>query len=193
MSVVIAKRALVEPHCGDQAGYWESGGKTVLCIIDGLGHGEGAEHAAHAALDFVGHHHHEPLIEVFAACDKAVHHTRGVAMGIAVIDQAAGMLTYAGIGNTRAVISGNGKRNINLSNNYGIIGGGYRRLVPESLPLAAGDMVLLYTDGFPEIIDLAAYEDGVKADPERLAELIIGDWRRETDDAGILIFKMEAR
>ncbi len=193
MSVAIAKRALEEPHCGDEAGYWESGGKTVLCIIDGLGHGEGAEHAALAALDFVGHHHHEPLIEVFAACDKALRNTRGVAMGIAVIDQAAETLTYAGVGNTRAVISGNGKRDFNLSSNYGIVGGGYRRLVPESRPFVPGDMVLLFTDGLPEIIDLAAYEDGVKADPERLAELIIGDWRRETDDAGILIFKMEAR
>ncbi len=191
MSVAIAKRALEEPHCGDQAGYWESDGKTVLCIIDGLGHGESAEHAALAALDFVGNHHHEPLTEVFAACDKAVHNTRGVAMGIAVIDQEAETLTYAGIGNTRGVISGNGKRDFNLSNNYGIIGGGYRRLVPESLPLAAGDMVLLYTDGFPEIIDLAAYDDGIKADLEQWAERIVQDWRREADDAGILIFNME--
>lgn len=124
VQVAIVKRPLVEPHCGDQAGYWESDGKTVLCIIDGLGHGEGGEHATLAALDFVGHHHHEPLLDVFATCDKGLRHTRGVAMGIAVIDRAAEMLTYAGIGNTRAVISGNGKRNVNLSSNYGIVGGG---------------------------------------------------------------------
>ncbi len=193
MKIAIVKRPLLEPHCGDQAGCWESGGKTVLCIIDGLGHGKAAEEAALAALDFVGHHHHEPLLEVFAACDEALRHTRGVAMGIAVIDEAAGMLTYAGIGNTRAVVSGNGKRNMNLSSNYGIVGAGYRRLVSESVALAPGDMVLLYTDGFPEIIDLSAYDDGIKADVGRLAETILEDWRRGADDAGILIFRREAR
>ncbi len=192
MSVVIVKRALVEPHCGDEAGYWESAGKTVLCIIDGLGHGEHAEQAAQAALDFVGKHQHEPLIKVFAACDKALLNTRGVAMGIAVIDQEAEMLTYAGIGNTRAMIFGNGKRNINLSSDYGIVGAGYRRLASESVPLAVGDLVLLYTDGLPETIDLSAYNDVIKSDLERLAESILQDHRRETDDAGILIFKMEA-
>jgi len=191
--IAIVKRPLEEPHCGDQADFWESDGRTVLCIIDGLGHREGAEEAALAALDFVGRHHHEPLLDVFASCDKAVRHTRGVAMGIAVIDQAAGMLTYAGIGNTRAMISGNGKRNINLSSNYGIVGGGYRGLVSESVPLAPGDLVLLYTDGFPEIIDLSAYDDEIKADVERLAETILDDWRRGTDDAAILVFRREAR
>ena len=188
MSVVIAKRALMEPHCGDQAGCWQSNGETVLCIIDGLGHGEGAEVAALAALNFVKHHH-EPLNKVFATCDKALRHTRGVAMGIAVIDQTAEILTYAGIGNTRAVIFRNDKRNINLSSNYGIVGGGYRHLNLETVPLASDDMVLLYTDGFPEIIDLSAYDDEMMADLERLAETILMDWRRETDDAGILIFK----
>ncbi len=192
MSVAIASQALIEPHCGDQAGYWQSGNKTVLCIIDGLGHGKAAEHAALAALDFVEHHHQQPLLEVFADCDRALRDTRGVAMGIVVIDQAADTLTYAGIGNTRAVIFKNGQHNINLSSHYGIIGGGYRNLVPETVPLDPDQMVLLYTDGFPEHLDLSAYDDEIKTVPEKLAETILLDWRKETDDAGILVFKREA-
>ncbi len=192
MSVAIARRALSEPHCGDQAGHWQSSSKTVLCIVDGLGHGKHAERAALVALHCVEQHQHEPLLEIFATCDKALRQTRGAAMGIAVIDQAANILTYAGIGNTRAMISRDDQRNINLSSNFGIIGAGYRRLVSESVPIDPGNMVLLFTDGFPETLDVSAYDDEIKTDLDRFAQTILLDLSRETDDAGILVFRREA-
>ncbi len=187
MQIAIVKRPLEEPYCGDQARYWETNGKTVLCMIDGLGHGRGAEQAAMAALDFVERHYYEPLLEVFAACDKAMHNTRGVAMGIAVADPATGTLTYAGIGNTRAMVVG--RKTVRLSSHYGILGAGYRTLKTEAVPLDPGDLVIMYTDGIGELIDLSNYDETLRADAGRLAETILQDWRRETDDAGVLVFR----
>ena len=187
MQLAIVNRPLEEPHCGDQAGCWEYDGKVVLCMIDGLGHGKGAEQAAMAALGFLEWHHHEPLLEVFATCNEALRDTRGVAMGIAVADPAAGMLTYAGIGNTRAMVVG--QETTRLSSHYGIVGGGYRRLETETVLLTAGDLVIMYTDGVEELIDLSGYDETLRADVGRLAETIVEDWWRETDDAAVLVFR----
>jgi len=105
MQVAVAKSSFLnDPHCGDQAGHWQTGPKTTLCVADGIGHGEDAERAARAAMDYVAEHLEDPLPALFAGCDRAIRHTRGVAMGVAVIDKEAGTLTYAGVGNTRALI-----------------------------------------------------------------------------------------
>lgn len=158
-------------------------------MIDGLGHGKGAEQAALAALDFLEGHHHGPLLEVFATCDKALRDTRGVAMGIAVADPAAWTLTYAGIGNTRAMVVG--EETTRLTCHYGIVGGGYRKLKTETVPLTPGDLVIMYTDGIEELIDLSDYDETLCAEVGRLAERILEDWRRETDDAAVLLFRNE--
>ncbi len=187
MQIAIVNRPLEEPHCGDQAGCWERDGKVVLCIIDGLGHGKGAEQAALAALDFLERHHREPLLELFATCNVALHDTQGVAMGIAVADPAAGTLTYAGIGNMRAMVVG--QETTRLFSHYGIVGADYRTLKTEAVPLSPGDLVIMYTDGIEELIDLSGYDEALRADVGRLAETIAADWRRETDDEAVLVFR----
>lgn len=195
MQVAIAKRALNDdPYCGDECGYWKTDNKTVLCVADGLGHGEHAESAARAAMQYVGHHLSQSLDELFAGCNQALRNTRGVVMSTAIIDEDAGTLAYAGIGNTRAMIVGKPRakntdeRTIILSSNYGIVGGGYKTLSPETVPLIAGDLVILYTDGVEEMIGVSG-DDALRADLQRLAERIIQDWGRAADDAAVLIFR----
>jgi len=198
---------LGETHCGDDCVYWQSGREITLCIVDGLGHGQHAERAAKAAVDYVAHHLTEPLVDIFAGCDRALRRTRGVAMGIAVIvvgeeddeDEEAGTfvslsrttLTYAGIGNTRAMIVRREHPVVRLPGNYGIVGGGYRRLSPATVPLNPGDLVILTTDGIKERCDLLGYGDALRGDVQQLAERILQDWSRETDDAAVLVFRNE--
>lgn len=67
------------PHCGDECGYWEEGTKTILCIIDGLGHGKDAEMAAKAAVEYIANHLSESLQDIFAGCDRELRKTRGAA------------------------------------------------------------------------------------------------------------------
>jgi len=110
-------------------------------------------------------------------------------MGIAVIDQEARTLTYAGIGNTRAVIAG--EKTITLSSNYGIVGAGYKTLTPETVGLTPGSLVVLFTDGVAQEMKLSGYDGTLRANPQRLAERIIQDWRRETDDAAVLVCRNE--
>jgi len=62
-----ARRALGgETHCGDACGYWRKGGRMMLCMVDGLGHGEHAERAAKAAVAYVSRHLSDSLADIFA-------------------------------------------------------------------------------------------------------------------------------
>lgn len=174
------------PYCGDECGYWERGTKTVLCIVDGLGHGKEAEMAAKAAVKYIADHLSESLPEIFAGCNTELRKTRGAAAGIAVIDEDKGELTYAGIGNTRIIIA-NAKA-FRLASNYGIVGGGFKTLTPETIPIGKGAIVIMFTDGVEELIDLSRY-DLISGDVHKLAEKIITDYRIERDDAAVLVYK----
>jgi len=94
MAVGSAKRPFEGgKHCGDQFGHWQKDNPAILCIADGLGHGKHAEKAAKAALTYVAAHRSESLPEIFFGCNRAIRDTRGVAMGIAVIDKKARTMT----------------------------------------------------------------------------------------------------
>ncbi len=196
MAIAIAKRSYHgDPHCGDAAMHWQNDGKLILCICDGLGHGAAAEEAAEAALEYVGKHLADPLEDVFSGCNLALRFTRGVAMGIAIIEEGKETLIYAGIGNTQAIIlrQGNscapGKPTVRPTSDHGIVGGGYRKLSVEEVPFSSGDLLVLCTDGLKSAFTPTAYEDALSVAPRRLAERILRDWARETDDASVLVFR----
>ena len=192
MPVAIAKRSFLgDPFCGDQGGCWASDGKVTLCLADGLGHGEDAEEAARAALDYVAGHCAAPLAELFAGCDEALYRTRGAAVGIAVIDHEAGTLTHAGVGNTRAVVVGD--KTAHLGSTAGIVGAGYGRLAPEAVPFMSDDLVVMVTDGIKQRSDFADFAAMRGTDVQGLAEKILQDWGRETDDAAVLVFRSEIK
>ena len=189
MSIGLIKRARNDDaFCGDAYGHWRARSKTTLCIVDGLGHGQQAETAARAAIDYIDSRAFLPLAELFTGCNKALRGTRGAAMGVAVIDETLGNLTSAGVGNTRAMVSGASKAR--LVSSHGIVGAGYRSLLMEVLPLHRGDLVILTTDGIRADLDVAAYHPALLRDPQVLAETIVHEWRREPyDDAAVLVFQ----
>jgi negative regulator of sigma-B (phosphoserine phosphatase) len=198
VQIAIVKRSFLgDPHCGDACAYWQGDGEITLCVVDGLGHGRGAEKAARAALDYVAQHVSEPLPDIFAGCDLAIGTTRGVVMGIAVVDERMGTLTYAGVGNPRLLIVRAHRSRpdlesvIRLSNRPGIVGGGCGKVSPETVPLGLGDLVILCTDGIPGGMDIAGYEDALTTDVRQLAERIVQDWGRVSDDVAVLVFRNE--
>ena len=184
-------------NCGDLIGYWSREESVTLCIIDGLGHGIFAKEAARAALDYVGGHVNLPLNKIFSGCNEYIRQTWGVAMGIAVVTYNPSVLTYAGIGNTRIKIirkveQGNSYlRSFLLTGNYGIVGTGYKNIFSETISMEPGDLVIMYTDGVKETIDISGYDKLLFADLQMLAEKIIKDWSHNTDDAAVLTYRFE--
>lgn len=188
MEAVIVKRAFMgDPRCGDQGDSWTDGRKTILCIADGLGHGPSAEEAAFAALACASKHKGESLDRIFMSCNEAIRKTRGVAMGLAVVDPEAGTLTYAGIGNTWGIVIG--AKNRHLISSYGIVGGGFRKLRPETVPLKPGDLVLLATDGVSERLTGDLSSESRFRELTGLGEEILDRWGRKTDDGAVLLWR----
>ena len=178
------------PYCGDATAFHAENGITNLLIVDGLGHGKQAEEAAVAAVNYVSNHWILDLPELFAECGNAIRDTRGVAMGIARINEITGELSYAGIGNPRAIIAG--ENVIRLTSTYGIVGSRYRKLNIEKAQLNQGDLVLLFTDGLKERVDISAYKYLLNDNLDYLAMKILQDWSIERDDAAILIYRFSS-
>ncbi len=193
MQVGIAKRSLDDSEfSGDQCDYWDRERELILCMIDGLGHGEDAERAGKTALEYVGDHLSDTFQQIFTGADSACRSTRGAAMGIARIEKRGSVLHFAGIGNTRSLLFSKGnKQPKTLSSDRGIIGGGFRRLIPDMVQLQPGDMLIMSTDGIAERIEIHGYSPAILTDPEQLAAAILEDWGRETDDRAVLVFLNE--
>jgi signal transduction histidine kinase/FixJ family two-component response regulator len=191
MQIAFSKRSLDENHCGDAGAYWHDDGRTTVCIVDGLGHGLHAEIAARAAIDHVAAQRQRgfSLLELFRSCDAAIRDTRGVAMAVAVIDDATLKMTYGAVGNTRAMIVGHCSRRLLAS--PGIIGGTFRGLQPETVKLAPGDLLVLSTDGISRGLDPGAPSSFATQSLAQLAEELITTWGRDTDDASLLLLRQE--
>lgn len=188
VQVAISKKSrYAAAYCGDQCAYWQNGQKTFLCIADGLGHGRNAQIAAYTAIEFIGEHLHKPLTNLFADCNEILRHTHGVVMAVAIIDEKTGVLTYAGIGNIRAMVAGT--QVIRLSNRYGIIGAGYKTLSTESVKLTPGDLVILTTDGIREMLEISNYKTTLLQNIDNLADTIIKEWSNPQDDAAVMIYQ----
>lgn len=189
LRIEAVQRALMQaPACGDQSDSWQHATGWTLCLVDGLGHGELAQIAALAALDYVKAHLEEPLEALFKGCDLALRGTRGVAMSVVRID-ADGSLESAGIGNTQVRIwrRNPADKSIRLSGNYGIVGGGYRSLKPERLQLESDDLLILHSDGISDRFDLQEIEHGLLEDPGLLAAHLLSNWGRALDDAAVMV------
>lgn len=179
------------PHCGDACYTRQLDGTVLLCVVDGLGHGEQAEIAATSALAHVADYPGVPLPDLLKGCDVALRSTRGVVMSIAVIDQRSGQMTFAGIGNTRGAVVGESK--IRLRSHPGIVGAGFDTVSTETFLLTPGDLIILFTDGLPWELDLSGYDETLLQKPSELTERIIRDWYHGTDDLGLLICRVCTR
>ncbi|MCP4243985.1 MAG: SpoIIE family protein phosphatase [bacterium] len=179
--------------CGDQVGQWIRDSLATLCVVDGLGHGPEAESAAKAVLTYLDQNPHTSLESLFAGADEAVRNTRGAALGLVLVNSKEMSLTHAGVGNTRALLlkQGNPAPKI-LSSTYGIVGAGYRKLRPETASFAPGDLLLLYTDGLPEYLDTTVLARSSNRHPEEIAEQTLQRWALGTDDAAVLVARMES-
>ncbi len=178
------------PHCGDQCRYWRNGERTILAVADGLGHGEAAEAAAMSALDHVADNLSLPLTAMFEGCHRAVRATRGAALSVAALDYASNEM-----GNVAAAVIGAGDHAVSIrhfSNNNGIVGGGFNTLFQERASMAAGDLLVIYTDGIMPLHRLAAVP-WTEGTPAKIAAIIIEQGRLEADDAGILVSRGRER
>lgn len=159
---------------------------ALLCLVDGLGSGEGAAAAAQAAIRCVEANSTLPLSGILVQCHQALKGTRGVVMALLRLSFAQKVGTFTGVGNigihvrsTTAMkpISGNG-----------IVGYRLPRLQEFTYPYTPGDLFVLHTDGISshftlnDVLELEGTQD-----MQAMAEAIARRFGKENDDITVLV------
>jgi phosphoserine phosphatase RsbX len=165
--------------------------ETVLvAAIDGLGHGRQAALAARAAACVLERHGDEPLIPLMQRCHEDLRCTRGVVLSMALFDARAGTMTWVGVGNVEGVLfradRSSGMRKDSLMLRGGVVGYQIPPLRSAELPVAAGDVLVLATDGVRA--SFSAYSP-IAEDVQVAADAILARYGRETDDAMVLVVR----
>ncbi len=177
-----------ETVSGDQAAHWScKHGVWLTCLIDGLGHGRQAHHAAMACLEGIARCREAGLDDIIRACNDAIRGTRGVAVSLARINASAQQLSYAGVGNISAcLVSGKVRRMVNC---HGIVGDEQGFDIPvQNYEFVVGrDRFVMTSDGVDECVDYGRFPFARHDCPAHLARTLVTEHRTGRDDASALV------
>ena len=177
-----------QSESGDLSLIKRVGKGTLLAVVDGLGHGQEAAAAAHAAVGALDRYSREPLIELVRRCHDALVGLRGVVLGLAYLDPQAATMAWLGVGNVGGVLlradPGNRPSRVTLVPNAGFIGAEQAHPMTRSVPLALGDTVILFSDG---IRDGFAESLVLSNTPQEIADFVMTRQAKGNDDALVLV------
>ena len=160
--------------------------RTLLAVIDGLGHGRGAHQASSVALESLQQWTGEPLEEVVWAAHEALRATRGAVMGVALMDEASETFYYTGVGNVEARVFG-APEPISMISVNGTLGARLSKPRVWTHKWPEGATILLSTDGISAAWDLDSYPGLLANSPQLMAGVLVRDYGRDSDDATVLI------
>jgi negative regulator of sigma-B (phosphoserine phosphatase) len=162
--------------------------RTLVAVVDGLGHGEDAASSAHAAVAALDRYARESLPELVKRCHNALAGMRGVVLGAASLDPAAGTMTWIGVGNISGILFRADQNarpaRVSLVPLAGFIGAELPIATARVVSLLPGDTLVLASDGIKEgFADTLALNNS----PQTIADTILARYAKGTDDALALV------
>jgi len=174
-----------ESVSGDAWAVEQAAARTMLLLVDGLGHGIVAADAAREAVRlFRDNVRHAPAAIVQALHD-GLRSTRGAAVAVTEIAWAAGVVKFAGLGNVSAVIMTPDTRRHLVSQN-GTAGHAARRIAEFTYPWSKDSVLVKHTDGLGTHWDLDRYPGLMNRSPSLIAAVLYRDFKRGRDDVSVL-------
>jgi serine phosphatase RsbU (regulator of sigma subunit) len=190
-----------ESVSGDQCVVQVNETEMLLAVVDGLGHGPEAAAAARLAVEVLSENSAEPVEALLLLCHEHLANTRGAAVTIVSINPATASMSWLGVGNVEAALFRAAHTSHSCSSTRsplvdmallvgGIVGHQLPRLHPRDVDLEHGDLLVMATDGIARSFteDVSA----LGAAPTLLADAILEDLARPTDDALVLVARYEA-
>src|SRR5260221_7180858 len=162
--------------------------RVLVVVIDGVGHGEEAAAAARAAAIILDNYPDEIIISLVKRCHEALVKTRGVVLTLAELDTMNSTMTWLGVGNVEGRLfradPGANHPIERVLLRGGLVGCQLPALQASVIPVAAGDVLILATDGIH-----AAFEERInfKEAPRQIADSILSRHFKGNDDALVLV------
>ena len=180
-----------ETDCGDAWRIVVGRQHLSIVLVDGLGHGPDAAAAADIATTVFLRLASEPPEAILLAMSDAMRNSRGAAISVVVIDSAARLARFSGVGNVdgRVFVPG---RTEHLVPQNGIIGHTMPALRPTSVPWPADARIVMHSDGISARWSLDMYPGLSTAHPALIAGVIFRDFGRDRDDATVLVLSDRA-
>ena len=167
----------------------DRGGASVL-LADGLGHGPHAAEASQLATATLrpGDRVEHTLERVHVALRP----TRGAAVAVAHVDEARGVLQFAGVGNISAVLCGRGHSKL-LTSLSGTAGRQVGTIRSFEYELPESGFLVMHSDGCRNGWDLDANPALWRKTPLLVAATLIRDWERGKDDVSVVVLPLPPR
>jgi len=177
-----------EFFCGDAWTCVQHGNRTLVMLVDGLGHGRDASEAANEAIQVFQKHAERGPAQILSYVHDALKKTRGAAAGIAAVDPAEKCVTYCGVGNTACVVLGHDSSRSLVSHN-GTLGAATPRLQEFRVEWPAGAVLIMHSDGLQSRWDISPYPGILGRHAAVIAGVLLRDFRRQRDDASVVVVK----
>jgi phosphoserine phosphatase RsbX len=162
--------------------------RFLAAVIDGLGHGPDAAHAAARAADVFEANPGDRPEALVRRCHEALRHTRGAAITIASIDTEADEMTWLGVGNVQAALlrpdDAETRARAWAPLRGGVVGYLLPALAAGAVRLRRGDVLVVATDGVRPVFGDWPAPSHV---PENVAARILEQEARDGDDALVLV------
>jgi anti-sigma regulatory factor (Ser/Thr protein kinase) len=173
---------------GDNLAWEINGDRCIVLAVDGLGHGPQAADAANEAVRVFRLYSSESPASLISRLHDALKKTRGAAAAVAEIRTLAGTLTYAGVGNISGSILSNTLDRSLVSHN-GTLGYAMARVQEFKVEWPKDGILVMHSDGLQSRWDLSRYPGLLARQPALIAGVLLRDFRRERDDASVLVLK----
>lgn len=177
-----------ETACGDGWLVRHDAHRTLLAVVDGLGHGPEAAKAADTALRVISDHSGQAPAALIQLVHAALRATRGAAIGIATLHRESRSITFAGVGNIAGSIIGAVSTKSMASYN-GTVGHTMHKVQEFTYAWAPDASVILHSDGIQTRWRLDTYPGLHARHPALIAGVLHRDFIRGRDDATVLVVR----
>lgn len=162
----------------------DESGRSLIAVADGLGHGPVAAEASRAAIALLEATSLDtPMIECMRMLHEDLHRTRGAALTVCMIR--GRQMEACAVGNVALFCT---NTVVPLVMSAGILGHSVRTFRVCSCEIKPGSRLALASDGISTRMRLEEFKS---LKPALACEAIFGRFRRNEDDATILIADME--
>ena len=175
--------------CGDGWDVIQSQDRTVILVVDGLGHGPEASKVSLLATRIFRKNPAGSPAEILETLHAALKSTRGGVVAVVAIDEGSNKITFAGAGNISGRII-NGPASHRMISLTGAAGVEIRKFREFSYPWEPGALLILHSDGLGVHWDMENYPGLAQKHPALIAGVLYRDHTRGSDDVTVLAVKL---